>query len=55
MATKGKSTAERVKGNVKTATGRATGNKKLELKGRAEQTKGNARAAAKKTKHALTQ
>ncbi len=55
MPTKGKSTVERAKGNVKTAAERATKNRTLEMKGRAEQTKGNARAAAKKTKDALTQ
>lgn len=55
MPARGKSTVERAKGNVKAATGRATGNRSLEMKGRAEQAKGNARAAAKKAKDALTQ
>lgn len=54
MGAKAKSAVERTKGKVKTAAGRATNNRSLEMKGRVEQKKGNARAAANKAKDALT-
>jgi uncharacterized protein YjbJ (UPF0337 family) len=55
MAGQTKGKTERVKGNVKEATGKLTGNQRLVTKGKAQQTKGNAREAAKKAKDTLTQ
>jgi uncharacterized protein YjbJ (UPF0337 family) len=55
MAKRSKSARERLMGNVKEGIGRLVGNRRLEMKGRAGQTMGNARQAAKKIKDALTQ
>ena len=53
--------ADRIKGKVKEAAGRATGNRSLESKGKRDQAKGNAKEAvgevqkaARKIKDALT-
>lgn len=43
---------EQLKGKAKEATGRAVGNERLTAKGRAEQVKGDARAAKEKVKDA---
>jgi uncharacterized protein YjbJ (UPF0337 family) len=51
-ATNGK--VDRVKGNVKSAAGRATGDRELQAKGKAQKKKGSLKQAAHKTKEALT-
>ena len=38
--------AQELKGQIKEATGRATGNRRLEAKGRADQTRANLKQAA---------
>ena len=43
---------DRVTGQMKEKTGRATGDRSLETKGRREQVKGNVKAGAKKFKDA---
>jgi uncharacterized protein YjbJ (UPF0337 family) len=43
----------RLKGQIKEATGRATGNRRLEDKGRADQTRANLKQAAEKVKDAF--
>ena len=48
-----KHTAETAKGKVKEATGKATGNRSLTIKGKAEQTKGDTAQAGQKAKDAL--
>jgi uncharacterized protein YjbJ (UPF0337 family) len=55
MATtdKAKNSAQRAKGKVKEATGRATGNAKLQRKGKSDQTKGNLKQAGEKVKDAF--
>jgi uncharacterized protein YjbJ (UPF0337 family) len=55
MADKGKSKVERIEGNIKEGAGRLVGNRRLSTKGKAEQTKGNAREAGKKVKDTFTQ
>ncbi len=50
---KAKNTAQRAKGKVKEAAGAATGNKRTERKGRADQTKGNLKQAGEKVKDAV--
>ncbi|MET9949970.1 CsbD family protein [Streptomyces sp. NPDC006339] len=47
---KTKAKGEQVKGKIKETAGRMTGDEHLEAEGRAEQTKGDARAAKEKTK-----
>jgi uncharacterized protein YjbJ (UPF0337 family) len=42
-----------MKGKVKKTTGRATGNRRLRTKGRAEQATGDAKQAADKVKNAF--
>ena len=42
--------AQELKGQIKEATGRATGNRRLEAKGRADQTKANLKQAIEKVK-----
>jgi uncharacterized protein YjbJ (UPF0337 family) len=42
--------AQELKGQIKEATGRATGNRRLEAKGRADQTRANLKQAAEKVK-----
>jgi uncharacterized protein YjbJ (UPF0337 family) len=46
-------TKDKVTGQVKEKTGRATHDTKLEQEGRNEQTKGNVKTSAKKAKDAL--
>jgi len=48
-----KNTAQRAKGKVKEAAGAATGNRKLERKGKADQTKGSLKQAGKNVKNAV--
>jgi uncharacterized protein YjbJ (UPF0337 family) len=52
MATidKAKNTTQRAKGKAKELAGRATGNDKLQAKGKADQTKGNLKQAGEKVK-----
>ena len=45
--------AQELKGQIKEATGRATGNRRLEDKGRADQTKAHLKQAAEKVKDAF--
>ncbi|MDF2740619.1 MAG: CsbD family protein [Actinomycetia bacterium] len=45
--------AQELKGQVKEATGRATGDPRLEGEGRADQTKANLKQAAEKVKDAF--
>jgi uncharacterized protein YjbJ (UPF0337 family) len=45
--------AQELKGQIKEATGRATGNRRLESKGRADQTKAHLKQAAEKIKDAF--
>jgi uncharacterized protein YjbJ (UPF0337 family) len=42
--------AQELKGQIKEATGRATGNRRLEAKGRADQTRASLKQAAEKVK-----
>jgi uncharacterized protein YjbJ (UPF0337 family) len=55
MATidKAKNSTQQAKGKVKELAGRATGNNKLQAKGRADQTKENLKQAGEKVKDAL--
>lgn len=48
-----KHAAETAKGKVKEATGKATGNESLTVKGKAEQVKGDTAQAGQKAKDAL--
>ncbi|MER6348719.1 CsbD family protein [Streptomyces sp. NPDC001595] len=50
---KAKNTGQTVKGKVKETMGRATGNESLEMKGRAEQVKGDAKQTGRKAKDTL--
>ena len=45
--------SQELKGQVKEATGRVTGDPRLEAEGRADQTKANLKQAAEKVKDAL--
>jgi uncharacterized protein YjbJ (UPF0337 family) len=45
--------AQELMGQIKEATGRATGNRRLKAQGRADQTKANLRQAAEKIKDAF--
>jgi uncharacterized protein YjbJ (UPF0337 family) len=45
--------AQELKGQIKEAAGRATGNRRLKAQGRADQTKANLRQAAEKIKDAF--
>jgi uncharacterized protein YjbJ (UPF0337 family) len=45
--------AQELKGQIKEATGRATGNRRLESKGRADQTRANLKQAVEKVKDAF--
>jgi uncharacterized protein YjbJ (UPF0337 family) len=45
--------AQELKGQVKEATGQATGNRRLKAQGRADQTKANLKQAAEKVKDAF--
>jgi uncharacterized protein YjbJ (UPF0337 family) len=45
--------AQALKGQIKEATGRATGNRRLEAKGRADQTRANLKQAVEKIKDAF--
>ena len=45
--------AQEVKGHLKQAAGRLTGDERLEAEGRADQTKANLKQAAEKVKDAL--
>ena len=47
---KAKNTAQRAKGKVKEATGKATGNDSLRRKGKTDQSKGNVKQAGEKVK-----
>jgi uncharacterized protein YjbJ (UPF0337 family) len=55
MATtdKVKNEAQRAKGKVKEAAGKVTGNDKLRVKGKSDQTKGNLKQAGEKLKDAV--
>jgi len=55
MATtdKAKNTAQGAKGKVKEAAGKATGNDKLEAKGKVDQTKADLKQAGEKVKDAF--
>jgi uncharacterized protein YjbJ (UPF0337 family) len=55
MATidKAKNTAQRVKGEVKEAAGKVTGDANLRAKGKADQRKGNLKQAGEKLKDAV--
>jgi len=46
-------TAETVKGSAKKATGRATGNRRLQTEGRGDQIKGDTKQAGAKVKDAF--
>ncbi|MFD4554199.1 CsbD family protein [Streptomyces sp. NPDC058469] len=50
---KAKAKGEQAKGKVKKVVGGAVGNESLKAKGRAEETKGNLRAAKEKAKDAI--
>ena len=50
---KSRNKKQELKGQVKEATGRATGNERLEAEGRADQAKANLKQAAEKVKDAL--
>jgi uncharacterized protein YjbJ (UPF0337 family) len=45
--------AQELKGQIKEAAGRATGNRRLKAQGRADQTKANLKQAAEKIKDAF--
>ncbi|WP_127355561.1 CsbD family protein [Actinacidiphila soli] len=49
---KAKNTGETIKGKAKEATGKATGNESLEMEGKIDQTKGDAKQAIQKIKDA---
>jgi uncharacterized protein YjbJ (UPF0337 family) len=55
MATidKAKNSTQQAKGKAKELAGKATGNDKLQAKGRADQTKGNLKQAGEKVKDAF--
>lgn len=53
-ADKMKNAAEDLKGNVKEAAGKATGNERLEAEGKVDQTKADAKKAGENVKDALT-
>jgi uncharacterized protein YjbJ (UPF0337 family) len=55
MATtdKANNVAQQAKGKAKEAAGKATGNHKLQAKGKADQTKGNLKQAGEKVKDAF--
>ncbi|MFI9237574.1 CsbD family protein [Streptomyces cinnamoneus] len=50
---KAKAKAEQAKGQIKETTGKATGDRSLEVEGRADKAKGDVREAAEKGKDAL--
>ena len=50
---KTRNTTQRVKGQVKEAAGRVTGDQRLEAEGRADKTKGNLKQAGEKVKDAF--
>jgi uncharacterized protein YjbJ (UPF0337 family) len=50
---KTRNTAQKVKGQFKEAAGRATGDERLEAKGRADKTKANLKQAGEKVKDAF--
>ncbi|EQD39639.1 CsbD family protein [mine drainage metagenome] len=52
---KSKNSAQIAKGTIKEATGRVTGNKKLQVDGEIDQMKGHAKQAGEKIRDALTQ
>jgi uncharacterized protein YjbJ (UPF0337 family) len=52
-ATHAKHSAEVAKGKVKTAAGKATGNKTLEVKGQLDRVKGRAKQAGQRIKESL--
>jgi uncharacterized protein YjbJ (UPF0337 family) len=52
-ARKTRNKAQELKGQIKEATGRATGNRRLEAKGRADQTRASLKQAAEKIKDAF--
>lgn len=47
---KAKNAAEKVKGNIKETTGKATGNQSLEAEGKADKAKGNLKQAGEHVK-----
>jgi len=51
---KAKNTTQQAKGKAKEAAGRATGNDKLEAKGKADQMKGDLKQAGEKVRDAFT-
>jgi uncharacterized protein YjbJ (UPF0337 family) len=50
---KTRNTAQKVKGQVKEAAGRVTGDRRLEAEGRADKTKANLKQAGEKVKDAF--
>jgi uncharacterized protein YjbJ (UPF0337 family) len=50
---KARNAAQKAKGQVKEATGRVTGDERLEAKGRADKTKANLKQAGEKVKDAF--
>lgn len=50
---KSKNTAQRAKGKIKEAAGKATGNERLRRQGKADQMKGKIKQAGEKVKDAL--
>ncbi|MHA6758476.1 CsbD family protein [Streptacidiphilus sp. PAMC 29251] len=50
---KAKNTADKLKGKVKEAAGKAVGNERLQAEGKADQVKGDAKQAAEKAKDAF--
>jgi uncharacterized protein YjbJ (UPF0337 family) len=52
-ADKAKNSAQRAKGEAKETVGKATGNDRLRVKGKADQMKGNLKQAGEKVKDAL--
>jgi uncharacterized protein YjbJ (UPF0337 family) len=52
-ADKAKNSAQRAKGKAKETVGKATGNDRLRVKGKADQMKGNLKQAGEKVKDAL--
>jgi uncharacterized protein YjbJ (UPF0337 family) len=50
---KAKNSAQQVKGKVKEVSGKATGNDKLQAKGKSDQIKGNLKQAGEKVKDAF--
>jgi len=50
---KAKNSAQQAKGKVKEATGKVTGNDKLQAKGKSDQMKGNLKQAGEKVKDAF--